>query len=118
MRNIIRIIGVLFGLALAGLYLHGSFDRPLSSIGLNYHECARNGLGATFCGKELETYRARMQKVQINLEQIKTNLHAKQEQLSTNEAQRAYENSPEGQKSAEQREEAQRCKCDPTARKP
>ena len=32
-------------------YAFGTFDKPLSSIGLNVHECARNGLGQTFCGQ-------------------------------------------------------------------
>lgn len=41
------------------LYAFGTFDRPLSSIGLNMHECARNGLGQTFCGKELTEARER-----------------------------------------------------------
>lgn len=56
-----RVLAVLAVLALAGLYVHGTFDRPLSSIGLNFHECARNGLGATFCGQELKEYRARIE---------------------------------------------------------
>lgn len=52
---------------LIGLYVSGHFDRPLYSIGLNIHECARNGLGATFCGKELDEYRARTEKVKESI---------------------------------------------------
>lgn len=121
MRNLIRIAAVLAGLCLAGLYLHGSLDRPLSNVGLNYKECARNGLGATFCGGELEAYRARMQKVQASLDQIKARVRQSEANAlrsEENAAQRAYEVSPEGRRSAEQTEEAQACKCDPTAVKP
>lgn len=51
---------VAIGLVLLGVaYVHGSFDRALSGVGLNFHECKRNGLGATFCGKELEEYEER-----------------------------------------------------------
>lgn len=41
------------------LYAFGTFDRPLSRVGLNVHECARNGLDQTFCGKELTEARER-----------------------------------------------------------
>ncbi len=50
----------MLGVILVALYVHGSFDRPLSNVGLNWHECARNGLGATFCGEELTEYRERI----------------------------------------------------------
>lgn len=52
---------------LIGLYVSGHFDRPLYSIGLNITECARNGLGATFCGKELDEYRARTEQVKESI---------------------------------------------------
>jgi hypothetical protein len=35
----------------------GRFDRALVNVGLNAKECARNGFGATFCGRELIEYR-------------------------------------------------------------
>ena len=44
-------------------YGFGVFDKTLSSIGLNVHECARNGLGQTFCGHELTEYRARVERI-------------------------------------------------------
>lgn len=43
------------------LWARGTFDRPLSSIGLNSHECGRNAFGATFCGDELKRYRQQVQ---------------------------------------------------------
>jgi hypothetical protein len=41
-------------LALFALWRFGTFDHALANWGLNAKPCARNGLGATFCGKELE----------------------------------------------------------------
>lgn len=49
-------------LALGGLYFSGRLDHLLYNLGLNYHECARNGLGAVFCGSELTEYRERIAK--------------------------------------------------------
>jgi hypothetical protein len=75
-----RSILIPIGLAIAvliGFYLHGSFDRALSGIGLNHHECARNGFGATFCGKELDQYRQRIRAVK------ETAAHAVQEGQQT-----------------------------------
>ena len=59
--------GILIGAFLAvclllGLYLNGNLDRTLYPVGLNFHECARNGFGATFCGSELDEYRARIER--------------------------------------------------------
>jgi hypothetical protein len=68
---------ILVGLAVAvviGFYVNGSFDRPLSSIGLNFHECSRNGLGATFCGNELDEYRERLSRAKEATERAKTSL--------------------------------------------
>lgn len=69
-------------LALGGVWLTGSLDRPLSSIGLNHHECARNGLGVTFCGKELAEYRGRV-------EQVKAETAARQATRRSEEHERA-----------------------------
>ena len=60
-------------------YGFGAFDKPLSSIGLNVHECARNGLGQTFCGHELDEYRAK-------IERIKQELVANQEKTKIEQA--------------------------------
>jgi uncharacterized membrane protein YhiD involved in acid resistance len=60
--------------ALVGFYVHGSFDRLLSGIGLNFHECARNGFGATFCGNELDRYRERIGRAKEATERVKANL--------------------------------------------
>jgi hypothetical protein len=54
---------VLVLLAIGGFYANGNFDRILYNVGLNFHECARNGFGATFCGKELDQYRERISRV-------------------------------------------------------
>jgi hypothetical protein len=74
------IAAVVVVLVLAGLYVHGSFDRVLYPVGLNAHECARNGFGATFCGKELDEYRAKVKAVATGLEESKRNLQATEEQ--------------------------------------
>ena len=52
-----QVLIVLVVLALGSLYLTGRLDHLLYNVGLNYKECARNGLGATFCGSELTEYR-------------------------------------------------------------
>lgn len=79
---------ILAGLAIAvliGFYIHGSFDRALSGIGLNLHRCARNGLGATFCNKELTEYEERVERAKRAGEEAKTHIEgieqkAKEEQ--------------------------------------
>ncbi len=58
-----RVATILVGLAIMVtilLWAAGTFDRLLYPVGLNLHECARNGFGATFCGKELDEYRERI----------------------------------------------------------
>ncbi len=59
MRHAVIVLLALLILIVGAAYVHGSFDRPLSNVGLNWHSCARNGLGATFCGDELTEYRER-----------------------------------------------------------
>lgn len=39
------------------LWQSGMFDHALVNVGLNYHDCARNGFGAVFCGDDLTQYR-------------------------------------------------------------
>lgn len=53
-------LGIIIAVVI-GLYFSGHLDRPLYSIGLNYHACGRNGLGVTFCGQELEERQAAQQ---------------------------------------------------------
>ena len=48
----------------AALYLSGRLDHALYPVGLNYHTCARNGFGATFCGSELTAYQDRIDGIQ------------------------------------------------------
>jgi hypothetical protein len=55
-----RLLLVLLVLAIGGLYLSGRLDHLLYNVGLNYNQCARNGFGAVFCGKELTEYGERV----------------------------------------------------------
>lgn len=75
--------------ALVALYVHGNLDRPLYSVGLNFHECARNGLGATFCGSELDAYRARVQRVQESVARIKREGEETQQHIAQHAEERA-----------------------------
>jgi hypothetical protein len=50
------------------LWFAGLLDRVLYPLGLNYNECARNVLGATFCGDELEQVRERVEEVSPAIE--------------------------------------------------
>lgn len=86
--RIIGPVGIIIA-ALAILYFTGHLDRPLYTVGLNYHECARNGLGATFCGKELDEYRARVQGITENANKVVREAETQQD----NARQRAYEES-------------------------
>lgn len=44
---------------LLGAWMNGTFDRALVNVGLNYHECATNFAGGTFCGDDLDAYKRR-----------------------------------------------------------
>ena len=50
-------VAIVVTVVVGWLYLHGTFDRALYSVGLNWNECASNGFGATFCGDDLDRYR-------------------------------------------------------------
>lgn len=52
-----RVVIIACLVLLAALWLRGSMDHTLYGVGLNRHECARNGLGVTYCGAELDRYR-------------------------------------------------------------
>jgi hypothetical protein len=62
-------------------YAFGAFDKQLAGVGLNVHECARNGLGQTFCGKELTEQRERQREITKSTEEAQTK--AKEEQQQT-----------------------------------
>ena len=71
--------GILIGVGVAvaillGLVLQRQSERTLYPVGLNFHECARNGFGATFCGNELDEYRAKFQRVKETTEHAKVSL--------------------------------------------
>ncbi len=70
----IAVLCVCIVTVLAWLYVAGVFDKPLSSVGLNFHECAKNGLGQTFCGKELDEARTRARHLQEEANTEKENL--------------------------------------------
>ncbi len=80
--------------AIAVLFLHGNLDRTLYPVGLNYHECARNGLGATFCGKELDEYRARVEAIKVKGQEAQTSLEESEkrseERAETEKTDREY----------------------------
>ena len=52
------------------LYFTGRMDHALYPMGLNFHACARNGLGATFCGSELTQYEQRWQGVEQQIKSL------------------------------------------------
>jgi Skp family chaperone for outer membrane proteins len=62
-------------------YAFGAFDRQLSGIGLNVHECARNGLGQTYCGKELDEVRARISSIKQSSEEADSKAKEEGEEL-------------------------------------
>lgn len=53
--------------ALGGIWSTGAFDKPLSGVGLNAHECITNGFGATFCGDQAEAYKQRVDRLTRSL---------------------------------------------------
>ena len=58
----VRLVVVVLIITLFAGWRAGTFDQVLYKVGLNAKECARNGLGATFCGQELTEYRERITK--------------------------------------------------------
>jgi hypothetical protein len=75
---------------LVSMWSRGTFDHVLVNVGLNAKECARNGFGATLCGKELDVYRERLQSI---------------EQQATSEKQQAENEAREAQTAARHAEE-------------
>lgn len=53
----------------AAMYFSGRLDYALYNVGLNFHQCARNGFGATFCGSDLTAYQQRLRGVQQSVQQ-------------------------------------------------
>jgi hypothetical protein len=91
-KGIVIGVGLVVALLL-GLYFNGNLDRTLYPVGLNFHECARNGFGATFCGSELDQYRAKVQRVKEAGEEAQRKISAiqaegkqRQESLEQREA--------------------------------
>ncbi len=107
-KGILLGIGVVVAILL-GLYFNGNLDRTLYPVGLNFHECARNGFGATFCGNELDEYRAKVQRVKETTEHAKISLeenerkgHEEQASRERNEAGEAHARAVERRSEREQ----------------
>ena len=67
---------------LIGLWRIGTFDDALVHVGLNAQECAKNALGATFCGDDLENYRREViEPIQRQQEAIEAERRAQEEAL-------------------------------------
>jgi len=94
------VLGTAIVVTLLIFYGFGAFDRPLSSIGLNVNECARNGFGQTFCGKELDEYRQRVEAAKLKITQAKESIEADQRKSS----EQAREREAEVRKQAGERE--------------
>ena len=62
----------------AALYFSGRLDYTLYPVGLNFHACARNGLGATFCGGDLTAYEARFRGIQQQEQNIQRTITQEQ----------------------------------------
>ncbi len=53
------------------LYFYGTFDHLLYHVGLQAHDCIKNGFGTVYCGQEATEYKEHIQAVKENLERIK-----------------------------------------------
>jgi hypothetical protein len=100
--------GILIGVGalvaiLLGLYFNGNLDRTLYPVGLNLHECARNGFGATFCGKELDEYRARIERVKESVTHAKENLETSEREAGAKAREAAHESEQQQQLEATER---------------
>ena len=85
-----RLLIVAAVLVLIAAWRAGSFDHALVNVGLNAKPCARNGFGATFCGTELEEYRARIRRVKTEGEAAESKIRRLQRQ-SEEDNQRSQE---------------------------
>jgi hypothetical protein len=86
-------------------YAFGAFDKQLAGIGLNVHECARNGLGQTFCGKELTEARERQTEFKKSTEESEAKSKEEQQRLeakSKEEQQRIEQQAGEQQRRSEE----------------
>lgn len=69
-RQVVIAVVVIVG----ALYLSGRLDYALYPVGLNFHTCARNGFGATFCGRDLTAYEARIHGAQRQLQETEQSI--------------------------------------------
>lgn len=70
-----------------GLYFSGRLDYVLYPVGLNFHTCARNGFGATFCGADLTAYEARIRGVQQQFQSAQQQIQRSEANLTQQECQ-------------------------------
>ena len=56
--------GVATAVVVIGVWATGLFDYQLAHAGLNARTCGTNGLGMTFCGKQLEAMKRQQAKVE------------------------------------------------------
>jgi hypothetical protein len=89
-KGILIGVGVVVAILL-GLYFNGNLDRTLYPLRLNLHECARNGFGATFCGNELDEYRARIERVKESVTHTKENLETSEREAGAKAKEAARE---------------------------
>jgi hypothetical protein len=99
------VAAVALGLVIA-LYLTGRLDYTLYPLGLNFHQCARNGIGATFCGPDLTAYENHLRGVQRQIQQAQQSL-TQQEQATQQQAQQQAQQ-------AQQTLTQQECQADPS----
>lgn len=71
---------------IAILYFTGRLDHALYPVGLNFHTCARNGLGATFCGSELTEYENRIHGVQQQISAIQQQAQQTEQSITSSES--------------------------------
>jgi hypothetical protein len=78
-----RVLIVILVVALFAAWRAGTFDHALVNVGLNAHDCARNGFGATYCGKELDKYRQNVQQpIQHAVDQAQSDENAALKQVT------------------------------------
>jgi hypothetical protein len=84
-RKMTFLVGVVVAVV-ATLYFTGRLDYALYPVGLNFHTCARNGFGATFCGSDLTAYENRVRGIQRQAQQIQRTLTQNAQQTETAQA--------------------------------
>ncbi len=87
MRTWIKLTLAAVAVIVAALYFTGRLDYTLYPLGLNFHQCARNGLGATFCGADLTAYERRWQGVEQQFQNAQQTITQEQQAVTQAECQ-------------------------------